>query len=121
LTNKNHHGIPKISVHWQDRPSNIIKAAAEGSFVISEKMMPHIGRLECRNIPEMRQQIVHTIRQLNREGVEKDKLATKHYRQTNYFKQKIEKIRQMPIRRLGRLEDVLDTYSEDKLKGNATA
>ena len=116
LTNTKDDGIPRISVHFQDKPANIIRAAAEGSYVISEHLLPYTGELICDNIPSIRKQIVHTIRKLNKEGVEKDKATIKYYTGQTYFKQKIEKYRQIPIRTRGRLMDIMDTYSEEKLE-----
>jgi len=116
ITNRQTDEIPKISIHFQDRPANVIRAAAEGSFVVTEKIMPHTGRLVCKNLPEMRAQIVHTIRQVNRNGYKKDKAAMKYYGKGTYFKNKIEKITSKYERKLGRLEDVMDTFSKEKLK-----
>jgi len=109
-------GIPRISIHLQDKAGNVIRAAAEGSYVISEHLLPYTGELICDNVPNIRRQIVHTIRKLNKEGIDKDRQAMKYYLAQSYFKQKIKKYEAIPVRTKGRLMDILDTYSEEKLK-----
>lgn len=116
ISNKNDDGIPRISVHFQDKAANVIHSAAEGSYVISEHLLPYTGELICDNVPNMRRQIVHTIRKLNNDGVEKDKEAMKYYQGQSYFKQKIRKYEQTQIRSKGRLMDIMDGFSEQKLK-----
>ncbi len=101
-------GIPKLSIHFQDRPSNIIRSAAEGSEVISEIYLPHLRYLQCDNLPEIQRQLVHTIRQLNRDGIEKNKEVMSYYQPSQYFANKLKKYLTVPQRK-GRLEEVLDT------------
>ena len=120
LTNAKGDGIPRISVHFQDTPANILRASAEGSFVISENILPHTGQLIPSSVPALRQQIVHTIRAANHKKVEQDVKAMNYYNQQTYFKRKLYKYKDLPIHRRGRLEDVMDIYSEEKLKHGAS-
>lgn len=99
-----------ITVHFDDRTTNITHSICRGNYVITNQDFPGTFKIEgFQNVPELRKMIVHTIRKIGREKPMVDKKDVDYYKvrtDVNNFKRKLEKIAEKEIKRYAKIEDI---------------
>ena len=102
----------KITVHFDDRITNIYQSLCRGNYVISNKYLPGSYFIQgFTNVPELRKMIIHTIRQILRTKPEIDEKDVNYYRDRinpSYFKNKLERIAEKEIKKYARLEEITE-------------
>lgn len=102
----------EITVHFGDRPTNVLTSLAKGHQVICNQDLPGVNWYHgFENIPELRKQIVHIIRHIKRTAPETSKLDIVEYRNRlnpANFKKKLEKIAAKDIKKYARVEDIAE-------------
>lgn len=100
----------KITVHFDDRITNVTHSLCRGNHVISNYNMPGLYYVEgFTNVPELRKMLVHTIRKIQRYNTVVSKEDIDYYRsQVNvaHFKKRLEKIAAKEIKKYARLEEI---------------
>lgn len=99
-----------ITVHFDDRVTNLTHSLCRGNYVIANQNYPGAYFVQgFTNVPELRKMIVHTIRKILREKPTVDKADIDYYRlkvNPDNFKKKLEKIAAKEIKKYAKLEDV---------------
>jgi hypothetical protein len=100
----------QITVHFDDRITNITHSLARGNYVISNQNIPGAYFIQgFTNVPELRKMMVHTIRNIKRTNPEINPADAKEYRakiNPSHFKKRLQKIAEKEIKKYARLEDI---------------
>lgn len=99
-----------ITVHFDDRVTNVTHSLARGNHVISNQQYPYAYFIEgYTNVPELRKFMVHTIRRIIKTKPVMTNEEINHYKSrlnVQNFKRKLEKIAAKEINKYARLEDI---------------
>lgn len=100
----------QITVHFDDRITNITHSLCRGNYVVANQNLPGAYFTEgFTNVPELRKMIVHTIRNIQRTKPKISKTDIDYYRNKvnpEHFKKKLEKIAAKEIKKYAKLEEV---------------
>ena len=100
----------EITVHFDDRVTNVTHSLCRGNQVISNQQYAGAYWIQgFTNVPELRKMLVHTIRKIQREKPKMDKADIDFYKvrvNPENFKKKLQKIAEKEIKRYARLEDI---------------
>lgn len=100
----------RITVHFQDRATNVLASLARGNYVITDQHFAGSSKIEnFGNVPELRRMIVHTIREINRikPDIAKDNMDYYLPRiSPERFKQKLQKIADKEIKKYAKLDEI---------------
>ena len=99
-----------VTVHFDDRITNITHSVCRGNHVITNQDIPGTHWIQgFENIPELRKMIVHTIRKINRQKPKMDKAEIdlcKAKVNPDNFKRKLNKIAEKEIKRYAKFEGI---------------
>jgi hypothetical protein len=100
----------QITVHFDDRITNITHSLCRGNYVVANQNLPGAYFIEAfANVPELRKMIVHTIRSIQRTKPKISNDDIKYYKEkvnVDRFKKKLDKIAAKEIKKYAKLEDV---------------
>jgi glycosyltransferase involved in cell wall biosynthesis len=102
-----------ITVHFDDKPTNITHSLCRGNYVIANQNYQGAYWIQgFTNVPELRKMLVHTIRRIQREKPKVDKEDIDFYRlrvNPDNFKRKLQKIADKEIKKYAKFEGVSET------------
>jgi len=99
-----------ITVHFEDKFSNVLESLCKGNEVITNAFLSGVHYIQgFTNVPELRKMLVHAIRKILKDTETIEQETINWYKQRTdpkAFQRKLEKIAEKPIQKYGRLEDI---------------